>query len=88
MGKYINQDSKGNYIGTSFDEKLLSLVEDGAVQISTPKIWEEGLICLVDNYAFSAAGYAYDEREMEIFKDVGGRPFQWLKMDNAKELAK
>lgn len=87
MGYYINQDSNGNHIGTSFSQKVTNLIADGAVKINTPTEWEEGLVCVVDNGLFAAAAYAYDEREMQAFQNTNGRPFQWLKFDKAKELA-
>lgn len=87
MGKYINKDTSGNFIGRTFDEKLQNLLKDGAVKISPPAEWEEGLICLVDNFSFAAAGYAYNQRVMKIFLIPGKRKNQWLKFDKAKELA-
>lgn len=87
MGKYINKNSKGEYIGTSFRQKIDSLIQDGAEKIEPPKEWEENLCCAVDNYTFGAVAYTYDEREMEVFlRGSGGRPTQWLKVPNAKKL--
>lgn len=87
MGKYIDENSKGEFIGTSFDSKVSSLLNDGGSKISKPDNWEEGLVCVVDNIAFAAAGYAYDEFEMNEFKSIDGRRTQWIKLLNAKELA-
>ena len=87
MGYYINTDSKGSHIGTTFSEKVSNLIADGAVKIQKPIDWEEGLVCVVDNGFFAAAGYAYNDREMEAFKETNGRPYQWLKFDKASELA-
>lgn len=87
MGKYINKNSKGEYIGTSFRQKIDSLVQDGAEKIDPPKEWEEDLCCAVDKYFFGAVAYAYDEREMELFlRGSGGKATQWLKVPNAKKL--
>jgi len=89
MGKYINQNSKGQFIGTYFEEKYKSLVNDGAIKIDVPKEFKENLVCLVDNQLFGAIGYAYDEREMNDFIDgAGDRKFQWFIYKHAKELAK
>lgn len=49
MGYYINEDSKGKHIGTSFLQKLNSLIDDGAVKIDPPTEFKEGLVCVVDN---------------------------------------
>lgn len=87
MGKYINIIGKRT-LGPTFKDKLAVLIEEGADTMVTPLEWEEGLVCLVDNGAFAAAGYAYNEKEMNIFIDgMGGRPHIWLKYDDAKKYA-
>jgi hypothetical protein len=88
MGNYINSDSKGNSIGTTFTEKQENLIEDGALKIDTPDCFEKDLVCLVDNGMFAAAAHVYDEREMNAFKKgMGGRKYQWFKFDKAEQLA-
>lgn len=88
MGKYINKNSKGESLGSSFNEKLSKLIEDGATPINEPKSFESNLVCIVDNGMFAAAAYAYDEREMDAFRyGYGGRKFQWLKFEQAENLA-
>lgn len=88
MGKYINKNTKGESLGSTFREKVNTLILDGANVIGEPKSFEEGLVCVVDNGMFAAAAYAYDEREMNVFlKGYSGRNFQWLKYDSAKTLA-
>lgn len=87
MGYYINENSKGEFIGTVDKEK--KLIEDGAVIIQEPKEWIEGLVCVVKNGLFDAAGYAYNEFEMHCFKDPSDvRRKIWLQYKHAKELAK
>ncbi len=89
MGKYVNIDSKGNLIGTTFREKVDALVADGATKVDSPTEWKEGLVCVIDNGMFAAAGYAYNEREMQEFITSGPeRPRQWLLYEHASELAK
>ena len=88
MGKYINKNSKGESLGSSFREKVNALILDDANAVGSPRKFEEGLVCVIDNGFFAAAGYAYDEREMNVFlKGYSGRNFQWLKYDPAKTLA-
>ncbi len=87
MGKYINKNSKGESLGSSFREKVNALILDGANAVGSPRKFEEGLVCVIDNGMFAAAAYAYDEREMNLFKRYSGRNFQWLKYDPAKTLA-
>jgi hypothetical protein len=89
MGYYINHNSKGDFIGTTFEEKINSLIEDGATKIPTPTKFTDNLVCVVDNGMFAAAAYAYSEQEMKVFLEgMNGRRFQWLSFDKAKELAK
>jgi len=87
MGYYINEDSKGNLIGTGFSEKIKSLTNDGAKLIPKPTEFTDGLVCVVDNGFFAAAAYAYSESEMNEFLNTT-RQTQWLYKSDAKELAK
>lgn len=87
MGYYINKNSKGDFIGVSFNEKLFNLINDGAKLIDKPSVWEEGLVCVINNGMFGAAAWAYDEDEMNCFLNTNGRDFQWLKFNKAKDLA-
>lgn len=44
-----------------------------------------GLICVVDNGRFEAAGYCYDKQEFEGFgRGDDPRPKTWLLMDKSK----
>ena len=87
MGSYINI-IEGKGLGTSFDSKIKVLSEAGAMPVAVPTEWREGLICLVDNGNFAAAGYAFDEREMRAFKEgLSDRPCVWLYLENAKSYA-
>jgi hypothetical protein len=91
MGMYVNLDSKGAGIGQSYDDKIESLLKDGAAKIPPPVKWVDDLVCVVDNGAFAAAAYAYDAREMDYFKDTRntiGRRKQWLMYEHAKTVAK
>jgi hypothetical protein len=65
MGKYINSIN-GTPIGTSFQQKCANLISNGAEETTNEK-FQENLICVVNNGAFAAAGYCYNEREFEAF---------------------
>lgn len=86
MGKYINVDSKGKSLGSSYMSKINKLMDDGATEVSD-KYFQPNLICVVDNGVFAAAGYAYDEGEFEVFKRFDNRPKTWLIHPNASDLA-
>lgn len=89
MGMYLNKTSKGQMTSPKASMKLADLINDGAEPIDEPKEWQDNLVCLVDNGSFGAAGYAYDEHEMNVFKKgYGGRSYVWLLYPNAKEFAK
>lgn len=87
MGKYINEDSRGLPIGTSFDEKVRSLIADGAVRISGDN-FVPNMVCVVDNGLFGAAGYCHDEHEYNQWKHPDDdRPKTWLQYEHAEKLA-
>ena len=84
MGRYVNQTSKGP-LGSSFTEKCKGLIEDGAIRIS-PTGFQENLVCVVDNFVFAAAGYAYDEEEFKVFNSGGdGRKKQWFVYEKVEQ---
>ena len=76
MGKYINIVDDV-HIGVTFSEKCASLVTAGAAEVSGSN-FEEDLVCVVDNGAFAAAGYAYDYAEYEYMKREDGRTKKWF----------
>lgn len=45
---------------------------------------QEAVICVLDNGTFEAAGYAFSERELEVFAFPDMRPKTWLVMDRKK----
>ena len=91
MGKYINVDSKGNRIGTSYNAKLSNIMADGAVVTENPVEYQENLVVAINNGPWGAVAYAYNEREFEYFNEdlkKGVRPYTWLIYEHAEELAK
>jgi len=87
MGKYINHTTNGP-LGSSFTEKCTGLLEDGAVRIDQPTGFQENLVCVVDNFLFAAAGYAYNQSEFEAFNVKGDdRPKQWFVWEKAENFA-
>lgn len=87
MGKYINEMPNGTRLPATGKAIWLEQIP-GAKKIAEPTDWEEGIVCVVSNGAFEAAGYAFDEKELNEFKRFDGRPRTWLKIPNAKTLAK
>lgn len=85
MGLYINSTQNGQL---GYD-KVKGLIDAGAKVLgrSTPE-YQDNLICVVDNGAFEAAGYAFDKREFECFAEPDPRPKVWLTWDRVKEFAK
>jgi hypothetical protein len=75
MGFYIETDGPVN--------KADYLVKNhGGVKIREPKEWEEGLVCVVENGMFDAAGYCFSEKEFETFTTPDRRFKIWVKMDD------
>lgn len=88
MGYYINEMPDGKRLpNIGKADKLLTI--DGAKELpSTPKEWDDTLVCVVNNGLFEAAGYAFSPDELAVFAHPDGRPKRWLSLTNAKELAK
>lgn len=82
MGKYINQDSKGNQLPTKV--KSEALIIDGATE--TDASFKENLIAISDSGMFEAAGYMFSEQEFNYFKE-NVNVVKWLVHPQAKELS-
>lgn len=88
MGIYIKDTTKGRIVNLKAANILAELINDGAEPIKEPKEWQDNLVCLVNNGSFGAAAYAYNEAEMDYFKQgYNGRDHVWLLYPNAKEFA-
>lgn len=84
MGYYINETSKGDALPAK--GKLEKLLEDGAT-IVDGKTFQENMVCVVENWMFDAAGYAYSEEEMAAFNEQCGRKKTWVIYEHAKSLS-
>lgn len=84
MGYYIQRDDDENFGKAEF------LIEKhGARLLPTAPEWNDtdGIVCVVNNGSFEAAGYCYSPSELKAFKADSGprqRPRKWLVMDKAK----
>ena len=89
MGFYINKTSTENILHYSYQEKIDAIVFDGGFIIEEPQSWSYALVCIVDNGWMSAAGYAFNENEMNVMKepDKNNRPKTWLKYEKAMEMS-
>jgi len=86
MGKYINQTSSGEILPPSGKSEVI--VMDGGRIIPQPADFIENLVCVVDNFAFEAAAYCYNEREfLDFTSPADYRKKTWLIYDKAKDLA-
>lgn len=87
MGRYINQTTNGP-VTASAKAKIEAIVNDGGVVIPQPTEFVPNLVCVVDNGAFGAAAYAFDEREMKVFQYHGDyRPKVWIIWDKVETFA-
>jgi len=77
MGAYVNPENmtKEQWLEENGKEVLTSVVrmhKDFSKQLP---------VCLVDNGLFTAAGIAFDERELKVFLEPDGRPKKWYIVD-------
>jgi len=88
MGKYINLNSKGEHIGTSYQDKVNSLIADGATTLDPSNLtYQPNMVCVMNNGMFAAAGYAYSESEFKAFNMPDGRSKTWLVYPHAEQVA-
>ena len=88
MGRYINQIN-GKALGASFLDKCTALKEAEAKLIKEPTTFNGKQVCVVDNGPFAAAGYAYNQLELNEFRTgMEGRPHQWFEFKEADKWAK
>lgn len=71
----------GAYIDLANQTKEAWLRKNAIPVTSTPKTIDDVpgflLVCLVDNGPFTAAGIAFDERELQAFLSPDGRYKEW-----------
>lgn len=79
MGYYINTpNNKQKAEQICRDVKMAKIVpEPLSYDCVAPSL---GIICIVDNGPFEAAGFCYSEQEFEEFKREDGREKTWVLM--------
>jgi len=85
MGYYINDPrmrarGKAKFILDNFDAMQLTSVQEAREAFDSGF----GVICVIDNLQFEAAGFCYSERELEEFARPDTRTKTWLSMDRVK----
>jgi hypothetical protein len=81
MGYYINEINGESLPATG---KAQFLIKNGATRV-TDLVFQENLVCVVENLMFDAAGYAFSKNEMDAFNDPNDyRRKTWLIVPNAK----
>jgi len=85
MGRYINEID-GKPAPTHGKVKFI-MDNTQAERIDAPEGFSEGIVCVVDNFAFEAAAYCYSPAELREFLREDGRKKTWLKVPNAAEIA-
>lgn len=87
MGYYIEGPSKGKVEYIIKNWKAVEIPQPGTFSSILP---QHGLICVVDNGLFEAAGFCFDAQEFDAFtRPDDYRPKTWLIMprDLAEKLA-
>jgi hypothetical protein len=73
MGYYINPKSSTKEQWLTEHGRLISLAEAKAHTVG-----DNVVVCLVDNYEFTAAGICYTDEERNVFAEPDGRPKRWF----------
>jgi hypothetical protein len=85
MSAYIDINSKGVTLNSRY--KVDQLVADGATVVEKP-IWQENLICVINNPTFDIAIHCYSEEVFNSIKKEGKDIFcTWLIHPYAKLLS-
>lgn len=83
MGYYIETGTlheKAEIIKKKYGAKLITR-EEAAELVKDPL---NGVVCIMDNGAFEAAGFAFNESEFAAFARPDPRPRQWLRMNRKR----
>lgn len=89
MGYYLNQTPGGHYLPGKGKAKAIQAQFEGVTVLpEQPQEFIPDLVCVVENGPFDAAGYAYSEAEMNVFKHDDGRKKTWLIVPNVDKYAK
>ena len=80
MGFYIQGPALGKaaFFKSEYDAEF---IEKPASFQDVPQ--DKAIICVVNNGPFEAAGYAFSEREFEVFAGPDTRSKTWMLMDKA-----
>jgi hypothetical protein len=82
MGYYIECDGPRNKAKWLIDHHEAIVIDE-----DTARDWvndrDVGIVCVVDNVLFEAAGFAFDGRELEVFAQPDDRGKAWLALDRA-----
>ena len=82
MGYYIETDAnkdKAKWLINNHDAKVITHTEAALIMCDDKRT--KGVVCVVDNGPFEAAGYAFSFEEFESFLREDGRRKLWLSMD-------
>jgi hypothetical protein len=88
MGRYINTTPAGDPLPAKGKAQVILTQFPGAVAIERPSTLVPGLVCVIDNYVWDAAGWVYDELELRDFQDIDDlRPKRWLIVPGVEKYA-
>lgn len=81
----------GVYINPTNGQTKEQWLEENAIELPYPPTIRDldekhSMVCLVNNWQFTAAGVAYDEVELREFLHDDGREKRWFMVDTEKLL--
>lgn len=83
MGYYLERDDFGRHGKAEFLIEACGAIE--LIGVAAPE-WRNdvGIVCVVNNGPFEAAGYAFSPQELSAFIQIDDRPKRWLIMDKTE----
>jgi len=80
---YINTGSNTGKAKWLVEKAQAEVISKDEAQIIVEDSIDHGVICVIDNGMFEAAGYAFSPSEFQAFARNDGRMKTWLKMPAA-----
>ena len=88
MGQYLNKNPQGEFLPAKGKAKAIEQFPGAMINATTPRTWQQNLVCVVDNGIWDAALWVRDKDELDrVLRSINAgdnRPMVWLIVPNAE----